>query len=107
LSLAYLTQHDDLQFHPFSCKLHNFIFLHGWVIFHPWYVYKYIHMYIYMYINIIYIYCLSIHQVLSTSADSTIWLLWRQSTCVSKYLSYILIYTSLDICQAWYSRIIR
>jgi hypothetical protein len=20
LSLAYLTQHDDLQFHPFSCK---------------------------------------------------------------------------------------
>jgi hypothetical protein len=27
LSLAYLTQHDDLQFHLFSCKLHNFIFM--------------------------------------------------------------------------------
>jgi hypothetical protein len=34
LSLAYLTQHKDLQFHPFSCKWQIFIFLYGWVIFH-------------------------------------------------------------------------
>jgi hypothetical protein len=26
LSLALLTQHDDLQLHPFSCKWHNSIF---------------------------------------------------------------------------------
>jgi hypothetical protein len=31
LSIAYITQHDDLQFHPFSYKWHNFIFLYGWV----------------------------------------------------------------------------
>jgi hypothetical protein len=28
--LAYLTQHDDLPFHPFPCKWHNFILLYGW-----------------------------------------------------------------------------
>jgi hypothetical protein len=28
LSLANLTQHDVLQFHPFSCKWHNFILLY-------------------------------------------------------------------------------
>jgi hypothetical protein len=32
LSLAYFTKHYDLQFHPFSCKWHNFIFLYGCVI---------------------------------------------------------------------------
>jgi hypothetical protein len=26
LSLAYFIQHDDLQFHPFSYRWHNFIF---------------------------------------------------------------------------------
>jgi hypothetical protein len=30
--LTWLTQHDDLWFHPFSYKWHNFIF-YGWVIF--------------------------------------------------------------------------
>jgi hypothetical protein len=25
---------DTLQFHPFSCTWHYFIFLYGWVIFH-------------------------------------------------------------------------
>jgi hypothetical protein len=44
LSLAYLTLHEDLQFHPFSCKWHNFIFLYGSqhiciYIFHSIYVY--------------------------------------------------------------------
>jgi hypothetical protein len=29
LSLVYLTEHDDLQFYPFSCKQHNFILLYG------------------------------------------------------------------------------
>jgi hypothetical protein len=29
LSLVYLTQYDDLQFHPFSCKWHQFIFLYS------------------------------------------------------------------------------
>jgi hypothetical protein len=24
--LAYLSRHDDLQFHPFSCKGHNLYF---------------------------------------------------------------------------------
>jgi hypothetical protein len=28
LTLAYLTWHDDLQFHTFSWKWHNFIFLY-------------------------------------------------------------------------------
>jgi hypothetical protein len=32
LSLAYLTQHDDLQFHLFSYKWHNFILLYGWIL---------------------------------------------------------------------------
>jgi hypothetical protein len=32
--LTYLAQHDDLQFHLFSCKWHNFICLYGWVILH-------------------------------------------------------------------------
>jgi hypothetical protein len=36
LSLAYLTSHD-LQFHPFSCKWHNFIFLYCWITFHDIY----------------------------------------------------------------------
>jgi hypothetical protein len=32
LSLANFTEHDDLQFHPFSFKQHNFILLYSWVI---------------------------------------------------------------------------
>jgi hypothetical protein len=44
-SLAFLTQYDDVLFHPFPSKLHNFIFLYSWTI-------LYIH--IYMYICIIY-----------------------------------------------------
>jgi hypothetical protein len=31
LILAYLSQHDDFQFHPFSCKWHNFILLYSWI----------------------------------------------------------------------------
>jgi hypothetical protein len=33
LNLAYLTQYDDLQFHPFYSKQHNFT-LYDWVILH-------------------------------------------------------------------------
>jgi hypothetical protein len=33
LSLAYLTQHDDLQFHLFFCQWHHCISLCGWVTF--------------------------------------------------------------------------
>jgi hypothetical protein len=32
LSLTYFTQYDDFHFQPFSCKWHNFVFLHGWII---------------------------------------------------------------------------
>jgi hypothetical protein len=32
LSLAYLTQYDDLQFIPFSFKCHDFIFHYDWVL---------------------------------------------------------------------------
>jgi hypothetical protein len=32
VSLAYFAQHDDLQFHPFSCKWNNFILFYGWII---------------------------------------------------------------------------
>jgi hypothetical protein len=46
---AYLAQHDVLQFHPFTCRQHNFILLCGWVIFHYIYIYIYIHIYIYIY----------------------------------------------------------
>lgn len=34
LSLAYLTEHNNLQFCPFCCKCQDFIHFHGWVIFH-------------------------------------------------------------------------
>jgi hypothetical protein len=34
LSLAYLTQHDNIQFHPFSCKHHDFILIYGLTIPH-------------------------------------------------------------------------
>jgi hypothetical protein len=34
LSLTYLIQHDGIQFHPFSCKQHNFILLYGWITLH-------------------------------------------------------------------------
>jgi hypothetical protein len=34
LSLDHLIQHNDLQFHPFFCKEHNFIFLYGCVYLH-------------------------------------------------------------------------
>jgi hypothetical protein len=30
--LTYLTQHNYLQFHLFSCKWHNFTFSYGWII---------------------------------------------------------------------------
>jgi hypothetical protein len=39
LCLAYFSQHDDLQFHPFSHKWHNFIFLYGLVIVHGMCIY--------------------------------------------------------------------
>jgi hypothetical protein len=32
--LAYLAQHDSIQFHPFSCKWLNFFSLYGWVMLH-------------------------------------------------------------------------
>jgi hypothetical protein len=38
LRLAYLTQLDDLQFHLFSCKWHNFILHHSWILFHGVYI---------------------------------------------------------------------
>jgi hypothetical protein len=34
LSLTYLIQHDDVWFHPFACKWHNFILPYGWIILH-------------------------------------------------------------------------
>jgi hypothetical protein len=37
MNFAHLTQQDDLQFHPLSCKWHNFTFLYGLVIFHGFY----------------------------------------------------------------------
>jgi hypothetical protein len=31
LSLAYFTEHEVLQFHPFTYKQHNFILLYSWI----------------------------------------------------------------------------
>jgi hypothetical protein len=47
LSLACLSQRDELQFHQFSCKWHNFIFLYGWVIFLDIYILYTFILYIY------------------------------------------------------------
>jgi hypothetical protein len=48
----------DLQFHPFTCKLHNSILLYGWIKFH----YIYTHIHICTYIHIYTIFSSSIHQ---------------------------------------------
>jgi hypothetical protein len=88
LDLIYLIQHDDLQFHPLFCKWHNFISLYGWE------VHTQTHIYIYT------TFSLFIHWLLGTLAISIAWVLWReiQETWVCRHLSFILIYTSLDIC---------
>jgi hypothetical protein len=89
LSLTYLTQHEDLQFHPFSWKWHNFIFLYDWVIF-----------YRILYIFTKTLFSLPVHHLLGISANSTVLLLLReiQQTWVGSYLSFILVYTPSDIC---------
>jgi hypothetical protein len=83
LSLAYLTQHGDLQSHSFSCKWHNFIFLCGWVIFYgiciPYFLWPTIG-------------CWKPQLILR--------LLWTelQWTWICRYLSCILIFTPIDRC---------
>jgi hypothetical protein len=70
LSLAYLIQHDDLQFHSFSFKWHNVSFLYGWVICHGWvmchsvyllYIYIHTHICLYTHMYIYTFFPLSIH----------------------------------------------
>jgi hypothetical protein len=46
LHLVYVTQLDDVQFHPFSYKWHHFIFLYGWVIFHSMYICMHVCMFV-------------------------------------------------------------
>jgi hypothetical protein len=46
LSLAYLPQHDNLQFHPFSYKKYNFILFYCWIILHCIYVTHFLHIFI-------------------------------------------------------------
>jgi hypothetical protein len=58
LSLTYLTQHDDLQFLPFSRKWHNFIFLYGWII-----------LCVRVCVCVFVLFSLSIHQLLGISTQ--------------------------------------
>jgi hypothetical protein len=50
LSLAYFATPDILQFHPFSCKWHNFIF-YGWIKLHCVCVYIYMYLILLLHIS--------------------------------------------------------
>jgi hypothetical protein len=59
LNPDYFAEHGNLQFHPFSCKGHNFILLCGWIILHG-----------------VCMFSLRIHLLTGIWAESIIWLLW-------------------------------
>jgi uncharacterized membrane protein len=93
LSLACVTQHEALQFHPFSCKWCDFIFMYGRI--RSFCVYTYMYTYIYT-DNVFSIYSLATGHVG-----------WFHSLAIVKsapintgvqILSCILIYAPLDMC---------
>jgi hypothetical protein len=84
LSLVYCTQHDDPQFHPFSCKWHNFILLYGLIKLH----FVYIHHFLYPLIGVgdlCWFHSLAIVYTAATSIGVQVFL-WFINLCSFGYL---------------------